>query len=102
MNIRYFPVLCALFAVSALAPSAAVRAQQAATITPKHLHEQLGALEAAGYRPTGNDIDYPNNLAAAQARVAAAQVPEAASGYGPDSEATTQAGANAATPTVAR
>ncbi|MGI4816241.1 MAG: DUF4148 domain-containing protein [Janthinobacterium lividum] len=74
----------ACFAVLLICASTASYAQQApaSTVSPSpsnapmtraQANQQLQQLESAGYNPGENDYYYPNNLQAAQQRVAAGQ-----------------------------
>jgi hypothetical protein len=61
-----------IYAVSAavlLSSPLAVFAQEQAPVTRAQVKAQLIQLENAGYDPAQNDVDYPNNLLAAEARV---------------------------------
>ncbi|QTD94373.1 DUF4148 domain-containing protein [Burkholderia anthina] len=70
-----------LMMIGAMAGQAAF-AQSSATLTRAQVREELIRLEAAGYEPSkGDDGEYPADIQAAQARVAAqAQARLAASG----------------------
>jgi hypothetical protein len=43
--------------------------------TRAEVRAELAALEAAGFNPAANDLDYPNDIRAAQRRLAAHAVP---------------------------
>ncbi|RQH06489.1 DUF4148 domain-containing protein [Paraburkholderia dinghuensis] len=60
-------------------------------VTRAQVREELVQLEKAGYRPNVNEQNYPDNIQAAEARVHA-QDGGQASGYGPATSGTTQAG----------
>ncbi|MDN7426406.1 hypothetical protein CFB89_22295 [Burkholderia sp. AU16741] len=71
-------------------------------LTRAQVRAELVQLEKAGYNP--NDwINYPENIQAAQAKIAAAQntgVQADATGYGSNPVATSQSGQRAVVPTV--
>ena len=70
-------------------------AQSNSSVTRQQVTEELAQLRAAGY--TGDtDGTYPNQLIAAEQRVAAAQTAQN-SGYGPQTSDTTKSGAPAHT-----
>lgn len=100
MNTRYFSLLSSLLSLSIIAPTLSVHAQDAPPVTPSQLHAQLAALVAAGYRPVGNDIDFPRNIIEAELHVASTRTLAATSGYGLDTSTSTQAGAAITTPAV--
>ncbi|WP_118183903.1 DUF4148 domain-containing protein [Paraburkholderia phosphatilytica] len=64
-----------LLAIAALIGSTLCFAQQSvAAVTRTQVREELAQLEKAGYRPAfGRDNKYPDDLKAAEARVAAAK-----------------------------
>ncbi|MCX4150164.1 MULTISPECIES: DUF4148 domain-containing protein [Paraburkholderia] len=75
----------ALVAISVLAAPAVSFAQQSSsTVTREQVKAELTQLEKAGYNPGRRDPNYPEDIRAAQARVAAQNgtVP-AQTGYGP-------------------
>jgi hypothetical protein len=80
-----------------LAAPVASFAQSNQPVTRAQVRAELIQLEKAGYNPaTANDYDYPSNLQAAEARVAAqnAAAPQAdVSGYGSATSGSSQAGA---------
>jgi len=70
-------------------------AQSNQPLTRAQVREELIQLEKAGYNPsTANDYDYPANIQAAEARVAAQKgVAQAdATGYGPSENGSSQVG----------
>jgi hypothetical protein len=80
--------------VSVLAEPVASFAQQSgSTVTRAQVKAELIQLEQAGYNPAQRDPYYPNNLLAAQARVAArnAAAPRQ-TGYGPAAGGSSQSG----------
>jgi hypothetical protein len=82
-----------------LAAPVASFAQSNQPVTRAQVRAELVQLEKAGYNPaTANDFDYPANIQAAEARVAAQQNGAAAqaTGYGPAVGASSQAGSPAA------
>lgn len=85
-------------------------AQSNEPVTRAQVREQLIQLEKAGYNPaTSNDYDYPANIQAAEARVAAQNantqtataqntaVQADASGYGPNTNGSSQVGVRTST-----
>ena len=75
----------AVVTVSVLAAPAVSFAQQSSsTVTREQVKAELTQLEKAGYNPVRRDPNYPEDIRAAQARVAAQNgtVP-AQTGYGP-------------------
>lgn len=85
-------------------------AQSNQPVTRAQVREQLIQLEKAGYNPaTANDYDYPANIQAAEARVAAQNANTQAataqntaaqtntSGYGPNANGSSQAGVRTST-----
>ncbi|WP_434667429.1 DUF4148 domain-containing protein [Paraburkholderia sp. A3BS-1L] len=72
----------AAITVSVLAAPALVFAQQdGSTVTRAQVKAELIQLEKAGYNPAVRDPNYPNNIRAAEARVA--DQAAAQSSYGP-------------------
>jgi hypothetical protein len=70
-------------------------AQTNEPVTRAQVRNELIQLEKAGYNPaTANDYDYPANIQAAEARVAAQNATAQANttGYGPSANGSTQAG----------
>lgn len=65
------PITHASFAAVVLVVSSAVFAQSNAPLTRAQVREHLIEVEKAGYNPSSNSFDYPVNLQAAEARVAA-------------------------------
>lgn len=68
----------ALLAASLVAPSLSF-AQSTAPVTRASLHIQLAELEQAGYNPAARNPNYPNDLQAAEAKVAMAHAQSSAS-----------------------
>jgi hypothetical protein len=74
------------------APLAAF-AQSNQPVTRAQVRAELIQLEKAGYNPgTANDDDYPANIQAAEARVAAQNRATQTSGYGSGTNGSSQAG----------
>jgi hypothetical protein len=62
-------------------------------LTRAQVRADLARIEQAGYHPSiGNDPDYPADVQAAEARVAAEDAASAKSSYGPTSNGTSQSG----------
>jgi hypothetical protein len=57
-------------------------AQAQTPLTRAEVESQLAQLEKAGYSTYGSDIQYPDNMKAAEARVAAQRVGSGATSYG--------------------
>ena len=66
-------------------------AQSNGPVTRADVRAQLVQLEKAGYNPAGDQINYPANIQAAQARVDA-ENGQAATSYGPSTSGTSAAG----------
>jgi uncharacterized protein DUF4148 len=84
----------AVVIVSALAAPTFAFAQSADTngsLTRAEVKAQLVQLEKAGYNPAGDQVNYPQNIQAAQARVDA-QNAQAATAYGPSTSGTSAVG----------
>ena len=83
------------------APVVSFAQQSNQPLTRAEVRQQLIELEHAGYNPaTTNDYDYPANIQAAEARVAAQKegAPQSqATGYGPAVSASSQSGSPATT-----
>lgn len=85
----------AVIAALITAPLAAF-AQSNQPVTRAQVRAELVQLEKAGYNPaTSNDYDYPANIQAAEARVAAQNAQT--SGYGSSTNGSSQAGSRAST-----
>jgi hypothetical protein len=82
----------AVVIVSALAAPTFAFAQSSdnSPVTRAEVKAQLVQLEKAGYNPSGDQINYPANIQAAQARVDAQN--QAATSYGPSTSGTSAAG----------
>lgn len=72
-------LIFAVAAVSAFAMPLSASSQTDATATRSQVQAELRQLEQAGYRPSGEDPNYPVNVQAAEARVSAEG---GATGYG--------------------
>lgn len=82
----------AVIAALISAPLAAF-AQSNQPVTRAQVRAELIQLEKAGYNPgTANDEDYPANIQAAEARVAAQKNAGQTSGYGSATNGSSQAG----------
>jgi hypothetical protein len=84
----------AVVIVSALAAPTFAFAQSTDTngpLTRAEVKAQLVQLEKAGYNPAGDQVNYPANIQAAQARVDA-QNGQAATAYGPSTSGTSAVG----------
>ncbi|MFM0215683.1 MULTISPECIES: DUF4148 domain-containing protein [Paraburkholderia] len=82
----------AVIAALISAPLAAF-AQSNQPVTRAQVRAELIQLEKAGYNPaTSNDYDYPANIQAAEARVAAQNRAAQTSGYGLATNGSSQAG----------
>lgn len=85
--------LSMLMLATTLAAPVLSHAQSNSPVTRQQVREELAQLRSAGY--TGDtDASYPNQLIAAEQRVAAAQTAQN-SGYGPQTSGTTMSGAPA-------
>jgi hypothetical protein len=86
--------ISAVVVAAALAAPVASFAQSNQPVTRAQVRAELVQLEKAGYNPVGNQIDYPANLQAAQARVDAQNgtAQAANSGYGAPIAGSSQAG----------
>jgi len=79
--------VAAVVAVPALSFAQSVQSNQ--PLTRAEVRSQLEQLEQAGYRPNANDPYYPNDLQAAEARVAQQN---GQTGYGPATSGSSQSG----------
>ncbi|WP_438394987.1 DUF4148 domain-containing protein [Caballeronia sp. DA-9] len=83
----------AVVVAAVLAVPAVSFAQSNQPLTRAQVKAELVQIEAAGYNPaTANDYDYPANIQAAEARVAAQN--GAQTGYGGVSSGTSDSGSN--------
>ncbi|MFM0641785.1 DUF4148 domain-containing protein [Paraburkholderia metrosideri] len=87
-------LISAVVVAAALVAPVASFAQSNQPVTRAEVRAQLVQLEKAGYNPIGDQIDYPANIQAAQARVEAQNGTAQAvnSGYGSPIAGTSQAG----------
>jgi hypothetical protein len=69
MNIR---LLIVSVAAAVSLPAVAHAQTDGASVTREQVRKELVQLERAGYQPGRNDLHYPNDLLAAQARIRAA------------------------------
>jgi hypothetical protein len=90
----------ALVIASALAaPTFAFAQDSNGPVTRAQVRAELVQLEKAGYNPSTDRVDYPQNIQAAQARVNAEN---GANAYGASTAGSSQAGVRAAVPTSGR
>jgi len=85
----------ALVIASALAAPSFAFAQNNGPVTRAQVRAELVQLEKAGYNPSEDRVNYPQNLQAAQARVNAEQG-AATTAYGASTAGSTQSGSRAA------
>jgi hypothetical protein len=85
----------ALVIAAALAAPTFAFAQNNAPVTRAEVRAELVQLEKAGYDPSGDRTNYPQNIQAAEARVSAAQG-NAATGYGASTAGSSASGLRAA------
>jgi uncharacterized membrane protein len=87
-------LISAVVVAAALVAPVASFAQSSQPVTRAEVRAQLAQLEKAGYNPVGDQIDYPANVQAAQARVDAQNGAAQAvnSGYGAPIAGSSQAG----------
>jgi hypothetical protein len=69
-------------------------AQSSQPVTRAQVRAEVVQLEKAGYNRAGDDVNYPRNIQAAEARVNA-QNQEAASAYGPSTNGSSASGSPA-------
>ena len=99
-------LISAVAIAAALALPVASFAQASQPVTRAQVRAELVQLEKAGYNPTNDSVNYPADIQAAEARVAAQNGTAVAantadtSGYGAPAVGTSQAG-NAALPAKA-
>lgn len=88
---KLIPAVVVAAALAVPAISFAQSSQQG--LTRAQVRAELVELQQAGYNPATDNANYPNNLQAAQARVAEEHLANAGtSGYGAPAAGTTQAG----------
>ena len=87
-------LIAAVAIAAALVAPVASFAQSNQPVTRAQVRAELVQLEKAGYNPGSDDIDYPANIQAAQARVDAQNgtAQAANSGYGAPAAGTSQSG----------
>ena len=86
-------LISAVAVAAVLAVPAISFAQATQPLTRAEVRAQLVELEKAGYNPATNDIDYPQNLQAAQQRVEEERMAAGnTSGYGAPAAGTSAAG----------
>jgi len=86
----------AMLIASALAIPTLAFAQDTQGLTRAEVRAQLIQAEQAGYKPSTNDIHYPADIQAAEARIAATNGGDETS-YGPSTEGTSASGLHAHT-----
>ncbi|MFX1764429.1 DUF4148 domain-containing protein [Paraburkholderia sp. A1RI-2L] len=94
---KFFPAVVLAAALAIPAVSFAQSSQQG--LTRAQVRAELVELEQAGYNPADNQVNYPQNLQAAQARVTQEKLARGdTSGYGAPAVGTSQAGGPAVQP----
>lgn len=78
-------------AVVLVVPAVSFAQQSNQPLTRAQVRADLEQVERAGYRPSGNDIYYPDDIQAAEARVAAEKAGQG-TGYGAGAAGTSQSG----------
>ncbi len=94
MNTKIYAVIAAAL----IAAPVASFAQSNAPLTRAEVRAQLVQLEKAGYNPADIDPYYPNQIAAAEARVAAQNGTNGNDSYGASIQGTQQSGGPAVAP----
>jgi len=89
----------ALVIATALAAPTFAFAQSNGPVTRAQVRAELVQLEKAGYNPSTDRVDYPQNIQAAQARVNAEK---GESAYGPSAAGTSNSGARVSAPMSGR
>lgn len=88
---KFFPAVVIAAALAAPAISFAQSSGQG--LTRAQVRAELVELERVGYNPGGDQVNYPQNLQAAEARVSQQKLANGdASGYGAPAAGTSQAG----------
>jgi hypothetical protein len=91
-------IYAALVAGVLVAPAVSFAQDATAPLTRAEVRADLVRLEHAGYRPAANDVNYPADIQAAEARLQAQDVTMSGStGEGGVSDGSSQAGAPTAT-----
>jgi len=85
-------IAAALAATVLVAPALSFAQESQAPVTRAQVRAELVQLEKAGYRPGLSSPYYPQDLQAAQARVAAQNGTAEATAYGASTNGSTQAG----------
>jgi hypothetical protein len=87
---RFFAA--AVLTISAIVPAVALA--QSSELTRDQVRDDLVQVEQAGYRPAANDIHYPADIQAAEARIADKQANggTATEAYGPSFAGTSSSG----------
>ena len=89
---KLFPAVIVAAALAIPAVSFAQSSQQG--LTRAQVRAELVQLEQAGYNPAGDQVNYPQNIQAAQARVTQEKLANGdTSGYGAPAVGTSQSGA---------
>lgn len=92
-------LISAVVVAAAVAIPAISFAQSAQPLTRAEVRAQLVELEKAGYSPAADDVNYPQDLQAAQQRVDAERLAQGnTSGYGAPAAGTAAAGGPVAHP----
>lgn len=81
-NIMKALLHCLLISCALSAPALAFAQANNAPVTRAEVRADLVRLEQAGYRPIANDPNYPDDIQAAEAKVAAQEQSSAASSVG--------------------
>lgn len=89
---KLFPAVVVAAALAIPAVSFAQSSEQG--LTRAQVRAELVQLEQAGYKPAGDQVNYPQNIQAAQARVTQEKLASGdTSGYGAPAVGTSQSGA---------
>jgi len=91
LEVDIMKIIQSLIVAAAVALPALSLAQPNQPLTRADVRAQLVELQKAGYNPASDETQYPSNILAAEARVAAQQ-DLAASSYGPSSAGTSASG----------
>ena len=91
-------IYTALIASALAAPMVSFAQDATAPVTRAEVRADLVRLEQAGYRPSANDVYYPADIQAAEARVHQQDVTSSTAVGGASMEGSSQAGAPATTP----
>lgn len=87
-------LIAAALAATVLAAPALSFAQESQPVTRAQVRAELVQLEQAGYKPAADQVNYPQNIQAAQARVTQEKLASGdTSGYGAPAVGMSQSGA---------